>query len=355
MTPFKYNPEQFDIYIGNDVDQNNFSLTIRERYRLIMTKKMPAKPQELYNFIRNQFPGRSVIVGYEAGPTGFGLYDYLIGRDMPCVLLSPSGILKPANERVKTNRIDSKKIATMLTDGQFHPVRVPDGPYRELRHLTILRNNYVKLQRTAKQRIKSLLLYTGLNETCRDIEQNWSNYYIQHLKTIDCTPAIRLRLDKLLEDLNYARKQLLDVTKQLRKFYTSTPEINEHIRNLRTIPGIGFVTATTVLGRIGNPVNLHNQRELAAFCGLTPREHSTGDNVRRGGITGLGDATLRSILIEASWMVIQNDTELGQFYNRIKSKNSTKSGSLKAIVAVAHKLTLRIYRVLVERRAYIVH
>ena len=172
MTTFQYKAQEFDIYIGNDMDQKSYALTVRDRYTPMMTKKIPANPEQLYNFMARQFPGRRVVLGYEAGPMGFGLHDYLTQRQQTCVLISPLSIPRPSNQRVKTNRIDSFKIATMLSDGQFKPVRVPEGPYRELRHRTQMRENYARQRRTAKQRIKSLLLYTGLNECCRDVEQN---------------------------------------------------------------------------------------------------------------------------------------------------------------------------------------
>lgn len=355
MTTYNYTPQEFDIYIGNDVDQKSYALTVRDRYTPMMTKKIPADPEQLYNFIQRHFANQRVVLGYEAGPMGFGLHDYLTQRRQRCVLISPLSVPKASNQRVKTNRIDSLKIAAMLSDGQFKPVRVPEGPYRELRHLSQMRENYVRHRRTAKQRIKSLLLYTGLNEICRDVDQNWSNRYLEHLRQIVCSPSVRLHLDTLLADLDYARRQLLPILKQLKRFCDDQSEIRQYVGYLRSIPGIGFITATTLLGRIGDPRHLRDQRELAAFIGLVPREYSTGDQVRRGSITHLGDNVLRSLLIEAAWAAIHRDIELKQFYDRIKNNHPALYGARKAIVAVARKLTHRIYRVLKERREYIIH
>ena len=354
MTPFVYNAEHYDVYIGNDVDKRSFSLNIRERYHQIMTKTIPANPEQLYNFIKHHFSDRRVVIGYEAGPTGFSLYDYLLSRNMPCVMISAASIPKPANQRVKTNRIDARKLASMLAEGEFKPIRVPEGPYRELRNLVQTRENYARSQRTAKQRIKSLLLYTGLHTACRDFEHHWSNRYIQHLKDLDCTPAVRFRLDRLLEDLDYSRHQLLKVTRQLRLFCQTDQDVKEHLYNLKTIPGIGLVTAVTLLGRIGDPQYLKGLRELSAFCGIVPRENSSGDKIRRGSITGSGNGALRSLLVEAAWRAIKHDKELEQFFHRIANRHPASYGKQKAIVAVAHKLTLRIYRVLTERRPYII-
>ena len=110
-----------------------------------------------------------------------------------------------------------------------------------------------------------------------------------------------------------------------------------------------------LLGKIGDPRHLQNPRELASFVGLTPRERSTGDAVSRGSITHLGDKNLRYLLVEAAWVAIRKDTQLNQFYERIKSKNHPRMASKIAITAVARKLTQIIYRVLKDERNYIQH
>ena len=354
MAPFSYNAELYDVYIGNDVDQKSFALHIRERYREVMTKKIPADPEQLYNFTKRQFPDQRVVIGYEAGPTGLCLYDYMIERNMPCVMISPGSVPKPVNQRVKTNKIDAKKLSSMLAEGNFNPVRVPNGDYRELRNRVDLRQIYVQQQRATKQRIKALLLYNGLHTNFRDIDQNWSRRYIEQIKTIQCTPAVRSRLDRLLEDLDYARRQLLKATRELRAFCKNTADIKDHMHNLMTVPGIGIIVAANVLGRIGDPQYLKNVRELSAFCGIVPRENSTGDKIRRGGITHLGNPRLRSLLVEAAWVAIRQDEELEKFFYRIVNKNNKTYAKQKAIVAVAHKLTLRIHSVLTQRREYVV-
>ncbi len=91
---------------------------------------------------------------------------------------------------------------------------------------------------------------------------------------------------------------------------------------------------------------------LALSVGLVPRESSTGDNVRRGRISHLGDRVLRGLLIEATWITIRKDKELANFYHRIKAKRNQQSGAQIAITAVARKLTARIYVVLKEQRPY---
>ena len=104
-----------------------------------MTKTIPAEPEQLYNFARRQFPDQRAVIGCEDGPTGFGLYDYLTGHDMSCFVIAPASVRKAMHDPVKTNRLDARKFSNMLAEGDFHPVRVPDGPCRELRNFVQIR------------------------------------------------------------------------------------------------------------------------------------------------------------------------------------------------------------------------
>ena len=352
MAPITYEPQNYSTFVGIDVDKNSYAITIKDSIGLSVSKKMPANPEHLHNHIKKQYGDRDVIFAYEAGPTGFGLFDYLKAQGQTCMVVSPLSIPKASNERVKNNRIDSEKIADHLKSGQLRSVRVRQGGFRELRHLIHVREYQVQLRKAAKQRIKSLLLLTGMHDQLKDTEQNWSANYIRCLKEMCCSGSVRIRLDIYLTDLENSRKQTERVLKELRQFVQQNDEIHKSIRCLESIPGIGFITAVTLLGRIGSPQNLRNVREISAFVGLVPREKSTGDNVNRGSITHLGNAALRALLIECSWTAIRKDKELAQFFHRIKNRHHPKIGSRKAIVAVARKLTQRVYRVLKEQRKY---
>jgi len=84
--------------------------------------------------------------------------------------------------------------------------------------------------------------------------------------------------------------------------------------------------------------------------GLTPTQHSSGDKIRLGHITGMGQGNLRGVLTEASWTLIKKDGVMAQKYERIKAR----AGGKRAIVAVAHNLLLRIRRILLDGVPYAV-
>jgi transposase len=130
------------------------------------------------------------------------------------------------------------------------------------------------------------------------------------------------------------------------------PELTQSISYLLTVPGLGWITASHLVARIGDWRQLGNVRQIAGFLGLVSSEHSTGDKIDRGSITRSGDSRLRNKLIQAAWTAIRKDPELREFYRRIFLRHPPKLASRKAIVAVARKLTTRIYSVLKEQRPF---
>jgi transposase len=352
MAPTTYKACNYDVFIGIDVDKKSFSFTTTDRDVMISrSKTIPANEDNLYRYITNSFPEKTVLCGYEAGPTGFHLYDYLIQKGVSCIVMPPSSIPKPPDSRVKTNRIDSERIANCLRSGEARAVRVPDESYRDLRQLIVSREQCACDMRSAKQRIKALLLYTHIDCPIKD---SWSAACIARLKKLEVPGATRQRLDLLLEDLAYSRQKMARILRSLKAFSSTHKEIDRYRGYLETIPGIGLQTALTILARIGDPKGLTNVQELGSFFGLVPSERSTGERVQRGPITHLGNNAARTLLIEAAWVAIRYDKELKEFYHRIHSRHHPSCAAKKAIVAVARKLTMRIYSVLTEERPYTV-
>lgn len=355
MTTGTYSPRNYDIFIGVDVDKKSFSFTVKDHNTMNRSKKIPSDPEQLYNYIQKNFKDKRVICAYEAGPTGFHLHDYLEEKELRCIVTPPISIPKAPNERVKTNRIDSNKITQELMSGRLKSLRVPQEAYRELRHLVKIREKYARQRKGTRQQIKALLLSANLYPLLKEPDMGWSSRYIKDLKQIQCSPAVRNRLDMLLMDLEYIRKQTLSIHRTLKNFCKDNQEINEYMGYLQSIVGTGFIIAVSILAIMGDPKNLKDSREIGAFVGLVPRENSTGDRINKGSITHLGSRTLRFLLIEAAWVAIRQDTELEKFYYRVKRRHHPKIASRVAIVAVARKLTQRIYKVLKERRNYIKH
>lgn len=350
----RFVPRQFDIFAGLDVDKMSISVTFTDHEKAIKSMRVPNEATNLLNYVAKAFAGKSVAFAYEAGPTGYGLHDRIIEAGYPCLVVSPSMVPTAPGLHVKTNRLDSRKISESLRGGQLKGIYVPPQSYRQLRHLVQLRDTCVRQATSAKLRIKSLLLFEGIPFPKVGPGFQWSKGVRADLKGLACAGAVRFKLDQLIASLEFAEGQVLSTTKEIRRFCTQDEDILRCIGLLITIPGIGWITASHLLARIGDWRHLHNVRQLGAYLGLAQRENSTGETINRGPITRAGDSRLRNKLIQGAWTAIRVDPELNEFYLRIYGKHPKHEAAKKAIVAVARKMTMRIHAVLSEQRPYVV-
>ena len=229
---------------------------------------------------------------------------------------------------------------------------MPSALYRELRHLTQLRDTFVSEMVAMKQRIKSLLLLAGIEFPPAPAGSQWSVLVKDQLRTLPCSPTVRFKLEQLLDSLAFNEQQVGKTTKEIRRFCQHAPELVQSIKYLMTLPGIGWVVASQLVARIGDWRELRNIRQLAGFLGLVPTEQSTGDRTERGSITHTGDPRLSSKLIQASWSSIRQDGELREFFRSVCKTHPRPLAARVAIVAVARKLSVSIAVVLMHQRAY---
>lgn len=345
-------PREFSIFAGLDVDKSRIAVTFSDHDRVLKSLQMPYSSVDLLNYLGKHFGDRRIALVYEAGPSGFGLYDDLTAAGHRCLVVAPSMVPVAPGKRVKTNRLDAQKLSIALRGGELESIHVPSDNYRQLRHLVQLRDTYVRQVTATKQRIKALLLYEGIPFPEAPPSSQWSLRVLKELGAMPCKQTVRFKLDSLLMTLRFQNLQAARVQKEIRGFCKQDSEMNSSIEYLQTIPGIGGITATHLVARIGDWRLLHNTRQIAGFLGLVSAEHSTGDDVRRGRITRSGDSRLRNKLIQAAWVAIRQDPEMREFYRRIHQRHPRNVAARKAIVAVARKLTTRIYSVLKERRPF---
>jgi transposase len=345
-------PRNYDVFAGLDVDKKSISVTFTDHQGSLKSLNMPYNVEHLVNYVRKHYGDKKVAFAYEAGPTGYGLYDGLEAQAYKCLIASPSMIPKAPGQRVKTNRLDSRGISENLRGGQLKSIHIPSPLYRELRHLTQLRDTLVSEMVGMKQRIKSLLLMEGLEFPPAPAGSQWSFLVKKKLRELRSSSTVRFKLDRLLDSLEFDEKQVLKTTREIRRFCHNDPELSQCIKYVTTVSGIGWIVGSQLLARIGDWRQIKNIRQLPAFLGWVPTENSTGERTERGSITHSGDPRLRSKLIQASWSAIRQDGELREFFRTVAKKHPRHLASRVAIVAVAHKLSVRVSVVLMKQRPY---
>jgi len=350
-----FSPTEYDIFAGLDVDRKSLSVTFTSHQGFLRSLRMPSSVDHLVHYVRKHFADQRVAFAYEAGPTGYGVYDGLVAQAYPCLIAAPAMIPRAPGQRVKTNRLDSRALSEHLRGGQLTSIHVPSPVYRELRHLTQLRDTVVSQVVATKQRTKSLLLFEGLPFPPAPAGRGqWSVRVKAQLRQLPCAPTVRFKLDQLLDTLAFAEQQVLQTTRAIRCFCQTEPELARCIQYLLTVSGIGWIVASQLLARIGDWRALNNIRQLGGFLGVVPAEHSTGEGAHRGAITRTGDARLRAKLIQAAWAAIRHDAELRHFFRAVCQRHPPDRGPRIASVAVARKLSVRIAVVLRRQRPFVV-
>ena len=239
-----------------------------------------------------------LVFAYEAGPCGYVLYRYLTAKGFDCRVVAPSLMPKRPGDRIKNDRRDAVELARLLRSGDLTPVYVPAVEDEAIRDLCRARDATRITLRAAKLRLKSFLLRLGLHYTGR---ANWSAAHRRYLAKVVCPTPIQqivfqesiLAVDEQVERLSRIEQELLDLAPSWRLYPV--------VEALQAMRGVQWVVAITVVTELGDLTRFDNPRQLAAFVGLIPSEHSSGAKRRQGAITKTGNSRARRVLIEGAW------------------------------------------------------
>lgn len=334
-----------NIYVGLDVHKKSWSVCT-------MTKDMELKrfnqnpdPNILAGFLNKNYPEADYYSVYEAGYCGFWIHDKLEQLGIQSIVVNPADIPTMDKERrTKTDAVDSRKLAKSLRSGLLTGIYTPSNDEAEHRSLLRLRKSLVKQQTKVKNQIKSYLSYFGKNFSER---QSWSKKFIEELKQIKMkTKSGQFVLETHFDQLNYYEQKLKEVNKEIEKLLKE--RFKEESEILLSIPGIGIITAMSLLTELIDIRRFKSSDHLASYLGLVPGERSSGGKEVKTSLTRRGNPYLRSLIIESAWIAVKKDPALLQKYNQIQQRMI----SSKAIVNIARKLLNRIRSCLLKREQY---
>jgi transposase len=292
----------------------------------------PAASAKLVRKLTQKY--RRVAFCYEAGPTGYGLYRQIRRLGQECVVVAPSLIPKKAGDRVKTNRRDALDLARQFRAGELTAVWVPDPRHEAMRDLVRGRCAAVEDLRAKRQQVMSFLLRLGLAYPGKT---TWTKSYLNWLATLKLEAAEqRIAFEEMLLAVREAQARIARLEAAIA---VALPDwsLAPYVAALRAMRGIDLVAATVVLAEIGDLARFATPRELMAYLGLVPSEHSTGDKTRRGAITKAGNRRARQTVVECTWAY--------RFPPRIgRSKQDTVAAAPRAVREIAWKAQHRLYK-----------
>jgi transposase len=235
---------------------------------------------------------------YEAGPTGYGLHRLLTELGHSCVVVAPSLVPRKPGDRIKTNRRDALTLARLLRAGELTPVWIPDTAHEAMRGLVRARAAAARDAGTKKRQVSAFLLR---HSRLFPRKKNWGARYRCWLQEQSFEhPADQIVLQELIEDVRLAEERRARIERAIEEFLP-TWGLAPVVEALQALRGVELVTAVTFAVEVGDIRRFENPRQLMGYLGLVPGERSTGETVRRGSITKMGNARLRHLLVESAW------------------------------------------------------
>jgi transposase len=323
-------------YVGLDVHKATISVAAADSGRggeLRHIGVFPNRPDLIAKLVeRLHKRSRRLSFCYEAGPCGYGLYRQLSALGHECVVVAPSLIPMKAGDRVKTDRRDAIMLAKLHRAGELTSVWVPDDAHEAMRDLIRARATAVRVLGKARQHLQGFLLRQG---RIYPGKKGWTGAYRRWLAKVRFDhPAQQLVLQDYIhavEDSEARVARLITHIEDLLPAWSMKPVV-EAVQAMR---GVGLIVAVTVVAEVGDFSRFENPRQLMAYLGLVPSEHSSGTTVRKGGLTKAGNALARRVLIEGAWTYRMPARVSPKLHERLE-------GLPKAVRDIAWKAQVRL-------------
>jgi transposase len=292
--------ERIKFFVGLDVHAETIEVGVaeagREPARCVTSIKHDVA--KLLKVLARYGDAQHVHVVYEAGPTGYGLQRTLAKRGYHCEVIAPSLIPKRAGDRVKTDRRDCKRLAELSRAGELTPVWVPDPADEAIRDLSRAREDAVNARKQARQQLKAFLLRHELRYPQKT---SWTKTFYRWLSSLSFERReAQTAFTEYWQAVSAADERVARLTDALVQSIAGW-RFEPVVKALLALRGIDWVSAIGLTAEIGDMQRFSHPRQLMAYLGLVPSEHSSGDRVTRGSITKAGNGHARRLLTEAAW------------------------------------------------------
>jgi len=333
------------ICVGIDVHKRNWK--VQPRMGEIELKGFSQDPdaQTFSNYFKEHYPGAQVRAAYEAGFCGFGIQRDLKRLGIECIVVNAADVPTSDKERKrKDDKRDARKLSRELSDGSLKGIYIPSTEMEHARSLLRERYQLVKDRTRCKNRIKHMLMFSGIKID----SNNWSNKYVKTLEQLEgCTTPLREALNLVLMQYKQLELVLKEAKKKIQLLCKESPfaEVQKYIRS---IPGIGLINGMVVQTEIHDMRRFKTLDELNDYVGLVPDMRSSADKTVTLGISQRGNRFLKKAIVESSWVLIGRDPAMLMKYKEYLRRMNAN----KAIIRIGKHLLSRIRYVWNNCEAY---
>lgn len=285
--------------------------------------------------------GSGMAVVLEATGHWCAAYDALEAAGAEVKLAHPARVRAIASARIKTDKIDARILAHLLRADLIPEAWAPPQPVRDLRDLVRLRWGFITSQTAAKNRIHALLSREGYRYQGSDLFGRRGRLWLAGLPLRSHTREL---VAALLHHIEMTAMQVEALTRRLHDLLDGDPAL--HL--LLTVPGVGFITAATLLAELGDWRRFRGPKQVAAYFGLVPAVRASASHARYGSVTKSGSSHARRALVEAAHVAIRLPGPARHRYLSLFRRRGKKV----AIVAAARTLLVLAWTLLTRREVY---
>lgn len=300
MENYTYSFTSGSTIAGMDVHKRTIALCVYSAStgKVLDERELPHDlPKVIKYLLRIQDRHGKLRTCYEASSCGFGLQRALEGHGISCEVVAPSSIPRRPGERVKTDRRDAKKLATLYAAGLLTAINIPDEEQEAIRSVLRCRGDLTETITRTKQRILAFLLTRGFRYPGKT---HWTKTFRTWVCALPMAEWDQTTLHTYLYQLDQLEKEVRRLEADLAAI-ANEARYEAPVKVLMAFRGIGLVTALTLLFELGDIRRFAHPRQLMAYLGLVPSEHSSGNRTKRGGITKTGNVQVRKAIISAAW------------------------------------------------------
>ena len=325
--------------IGVDLAKNVFEIGISDRPGHVK-KTCRLSRAKFLKFFVDQLPSRVVMEA--CGSSHYWAREIgKLGHEVK--LISPQYV-KPYVQRNKTDRTDVKGLLEADRNSDIHSVPVKTIAQQQLTALHRIRSRWMATRVARMNTLRGLLREFGFIIPVGAQHVIPGAMELIENAEVDMPPVLREVFHQVCTEIRDLEARLQSVEKRLEALASQTPAV----ARLRSIPGIGLLTATAMVGFVGDVERFHSSRHFASYLGLTPREHSSGNLRRLGRISKRGNVYLRTLLIHGArsllWSAHRKSITPSPL-QRWGLHIHEQRGYNKATVALANKLARRVWAV----------
>ena len=297
---------------------------------------------EMAGYLEQHVPQETYAV-MEATRNWPFMYDMLSEHVERVELAHPKEVKAIANAAVKTDQIDAGVLAHLARMNYLPTAYAAPKEVRDLRLYTRHRSWLIGHRTQAKNRIQAVLSSYNLASPVSDLFGVKGREFLEEVLG-ELRPAARRVITDNLTLIDRLDEQI----KELEQEIPLTKEQAHSIKLLMSMPGVGKVTALTILAEIGHISRFNSSKALCNWAGLTPRVRKSDAIVRHGKISKQGSAHLRSAMGQAAMVASRFSPRWYRVYERL----AKRCGKRGARVAVARRLLTVIYYMLKGDQPY---